>query len=268
MRNLSLVFLLSLAISSCQQGPKHPQADLLSLQSPATMTPQEIVLYADSIESGLAVLDKDVSLIYNSGENAFHVEKYSINGKPMIIIKQSHNEGISTSTEKYYFKNDSLVMIRQVASRSKSSNDAVRNRRIFIRNNVPFKEDFRFATSQKELAKLPFQEYRDTQLPSTNYSDSLIVLNDALAGTNNFEMVFDQYIASEAGSYLILKSKLPAGYTANVKVVERDPFIDSVETDPSVFKDTKLSFKWDLRNNEALYIPVPVKVTSANGLNR
>jgi hypothetical protein len=268
MRNLSLILILSISVCSCQQGPKHPQADLVSQKFPTTMTPQEIVQYADSIESGLKVLDKAVSLIYLSGENAFHVEKYSINGQPLILIKQSRNEGISTSTEKYYFKNDSLILIKTLISNSKSQNDAFKNKRIFIRNNVPFKEDLRSAANQKELAKLPFKEYRNAQLPSTNYSDSLNVLNDALAGTNNFEMVFDQYIAAEAGSYLILKSKLPGGYTATVKVNERDPFIDSVETDPAVFKDTKLSFKWALRNNEALYIPVPVKVTSANGLNR
>jgi hypothetical protein len=232
------------------------------------MTPQEIVQFADSIEAGLKVLDKSVSLIYLSGENAFHVEKYSINGKPMVMVKQSRNEGISTSTDKYYFKNDSLVLIRQVTTSSKASNEAVKNKRTFIRNNVPFKEDIRSAATQKELAKLPFQEYRNTKLPSTNYSDSLLILNDALAGTNAFEMVFDQFIAAEAGSYLLLKSRLPGGYTASVKVTERDPFIDSVETDPSVFKDTKLNFKWALQNNEVLYVPVPVKVTSANGLNR
>jgi alpha-galactosidase len=105
-------------------------------------------------------------------------------------------------------------------------------------------------------------------MPSTNYGDSLNVLNDALSGVNTFEMVFDQYISAEAGSYLLLKSKLPGGYTASVKVNEKDPFIDSVETDPLVFKDTRLSFKWALKNNEALYVPVPVAVTSANGLNK
>ena len=268
MKHLILLFLLSTVLFSCQQGPKHPQAALLSQQSPAAMTPQEIVQYADSIETGLGVLDKAVSLIYLSGENSFHVEKYGINGKPLIIVKQSKNEGISTSTDKYYFKNDSLVLVRHLAASTKGSNDAVKNKRIFIRNNVPFKEDVRTAAKQTELAKLPFQEYRNAKLASTNYADSLLILNDALAGTNNFEMVFDQYIAAEAGSYLLLKSKLPGGYTASVKVNGRDPFIDSVETDPSVFKDTKLSFKWDLKNNEVLYVPVPVKVTSANGLNR
>jgi hypothetical protein len=268
MRNVILLFLLSAIILSCQQGPKHPQAELLSQQSPTAMNPQEIVKYADSIETGLGVLDKAVSLIYLSGENSFYVEKYSINGKPIIFVKQSRNEGISSSTEKYYFKNDSLLLVRKIAISTKSTNDAVKNRRIFIRNNVPFKEDQRVAANQKELVNLPFQEYRNTKLPSINYGDSLVVLNDALAGVNNFEMVFDQYIAAEAGSYLLLKSKLPGGYNASIKVNERDPFIDSVETDPLMFKDTKLSFKWALKNNEALYVPVPIKVTSANGLNK
>ncbi|MFP5081233.1 hypothetical protein [Pedobacter sp. JCM 36344] len=268
MRNLSLLFLLTTFILSCQQGPKHPQAELLSQQSPTAMNPMEIVQYADSIEASIGDLDKAVSLIYSSGEKSFHIEKYSINGKPMVIVKQSGNEGISSFTEKYYFKNDSLVLIRQVASSRKSSNDAVKNERVFIRNNVPFKKDLRFAANQQALAKLPFQEYRNTKLPFTNYADSLIVLNDALEGSNTFEMVFDQYIAAEAGSYVLLKSKLPGGYTANVKVNERDPFIDSLEMDPLVFKDTKLSFKWALKNNEAIYVPVPVKVTSAKGLNR
>jgi hypothetical protein len=268
MRNSVLLFILSILFFSCQQGPKHPQAELLSQASPTAMNQQEIIQYADSIEAGLGVLDKAVSLIYLSGENFFYIEKYSINGKPLIMVKQSKNEGISSSTEKYYFKNDSLVLIRKIASSTKPSTEAVKNKRIFIRNNVPFKEDLRSAANQNDLAKLPFQEYRNAKMPSTNYGDSLVVLNDAIAGVNNFEMVFDQYIAAEAGSYLLLKSKLPGGYTASVKVNERDPFIDSVETDPLVFKDTKLSFKWALKNNEALYIPVPVEVTSAKGLNK
>jgi hypothetical protein len=268
MRNLFLLICLSILIVSCQQGPKHPQAELLSQQAPTAMNPQQIVQYADSIEVGIASLDKAVSLIYVSGENSFHVEKYSINGKPIVIIKQSRNEGISSSTEKYYFKNDSLVLIRKLAISSKTASDAVKNKRIFLRNNVPFKEDQKVAANQKELAKLPFQEYRNTKLAASNYADSLNVLNDAVAGINSFELVFDQYIAAEAGSYLLLKSKLPGGYTANVKVNEKDPFIDSVETDPLAFKDTKLSFKWALKNNEALYVPVPVNVTSANGLNK
>lgn len=232
------------------------------------MNPREIVQYADSIEASIGDLDKAVSLIYTSGEKSFHIEKYSINGKPMVIVKLNRNEGISSSTEKYYFKNDTLVLIRQVASSRKSSHEAVKNQRIFIRNNVPFKEDLRFAANQEELAKLPFQEFRNTKLLSTNYADSTIVLNDALEGSNAFEMVFDQYIAAESGSYILLKSKLPGGYTANVKVNERDPFIDSLEMNPLVFKDTKLRFKWSLKNNEAIYVPVLVKVTSAKGLNR
>jgi hypothetical protein len=266
MRNLIVPFLLSLLFLSCQQGPKHPQAEIFSQQSPTAMDPQEIVQYADSIEGSIATLDKSVSLIYLSGEQAFHVEKYSMNGKPIMMIKTTRNEGISSSTEKYYFKNDSLLLIRQAILNSKSSANAIKNKRIFIRNNVPFKEDIRSAVSQQDVAKLPFQEYRNTKLASTNYADSLTVLQDALSGTNNFELVFDQYISAESGSFLLLKSKLPGGYTSNVKVNERDTFIDSLETDPLVFKDTKINFKWSLKNNEALY--VPVKVTSASGLNK
>jgi hypothetical protein len=144
MRNSILLFFLStILLFSCQQGPKHPQAELLSQQSPTAMNQQEIVQYADSIEAGLGVLDKAVSLIYLSGENSFYIEKYSINGKPLIMVKQSNNEGISSSTEKYYFKNDSLILVRKIASSTKQSTDAVKNKRIFIRNNVPFKEDLR-----------------------------------------------------------------------------------------------------------------------------
>ena len=268
MRNLSLLFLLSIVILSCQQGPKHPQADLINQTAPTALTPQQIVQYADSIETGLGVMDKSVSLIYQSGETSFHVEKYSINGKPLVILKQSINEGISSNTEKYYFKNDSLVLIKQVASSTKASEHAIKDRRIYLRNNIPFKEDLRAAANVKTLNTMPFQEYRNTKLPATNYADSIQVMNDALAGVNNFEMVFDQYIAAESANFLLLKSKLPGGYTANIRVNERDPFIDSVITDPTVFKDTKLNFKWALQNNEALYVPVPVNVTSANGLNK
>ena len=71
MRNSVLLFLLSILFFSCQQGPKHPQAELLSQQSPTAMNQQEIIQYADSIEAGLGVLDKAVSLIYLSGENSF-----------------------------------------------------------------------------------------------------------------------------------------------------------------------------------------------------
>ena len=268
MKHLILLFLLSTVLFSCQQGPKHPQAALLSQQSPTAMTPQEIVQYADSIETGLGVLDKAVSLIYLSGENSFHVEKYGINGKPLIIVKQSKNEGISTSTDKYYFKNDSLVLVRHLAASTKGSNDAVKNKRIFIRNNVPFKEDVRAATNQTELAKLPFQEYRNAKLASTNYADSLLILNDALAGTNTFEMVFDQYIDTENEKLLLLKSKIPGGYTSSVLIDEPDQLIDSIKADPSLFKDEKIVFHWRVVNNEARYVPKTAGTTSANGLNK
>jgi len=253
---------------SCQQGPKHPQADLINQTAPATLTPQETVQYADSIEAGLSALDKAVSLIYQSGEISFHVEKYGINGQPLVMVKQSNNEGIGSSIEKYYFKNDSLILIRQVATSTQSGDDAIKNKRIYLRNNIPFKEDIRTAATQKLINTLPFKEYRNAKPAATNYGDSISVMNDALAGTNNFEMIFDQYIAAEAVSFLLLKSKLPGGYTASVRVTTSDPLIDSVLRDPSVFKDTKLNFKWALHNNEVHYVPVPTRVTSASGLNK
>ncbi len=44
--------------------------------------------------------------------------------------------------------------------------------------------------------------------------------------------------------------------------------MDSLLKDPLAFKGEKLNIKWEVKDKEAVYVPVAASVTSANGLKR
>jgi hypothetical protein len=66
----------------------------------------------------------------------------------------------------------------------------------------------------------------------------------------------------------MLKSKNQNGYQASIRVDEKSTFIDSLLTNPSIFKEEKLKFKWTIKDKDAVYVPDGAATTSANGLNK
>lgn len=261
------VFLFILSFfCSCRQGGKHPQADLINKNATEGLTAQEIITYADSVDAGANSMEKSESLIYQTGASSFRVEEYFFQGKPIILVKFLSNEGVSGNSEKYYFKDDSLILIKQNSKKMEDRSVVFVNKRIYIRKNIPFMEEMRTAPSYTLVNSLPFAEIKNGGLLTTNYQDSVQILNDALAGRNSFEMVFDQFIPGKDLSTILLKSKIPGGYSASLNVNQKDGFIDSLTKDPSLFRDQKLHLKWKIDNNEVSY--VPVNVTSASGLNK
>ncbi|ATP57899.1 hypothetical protein CPT03_16255 [Pedobacter ginsengisoli] len=269
MKLLSLFCLLSLAIISCNQGPKHPQADLVNARIGTPMTEATILFYADSIDATLNTYEKNVSLVYQLGEATMRVEKYSLNGKPVLFSEFKNDEGISNRIKKYYFKNDSLILLNEGAKVTKEGTDIFEDRRIYLRNNIPFTEEYRSSASLSALKSEHFQHKKKTISSQTKeYSNDIKSLNDAVNGADKFDLVFDNIISTPEESHILLKSKVPNGYTASISVQTPDAYVDSLLKDPLAFKGEKLNIKWEVKDKEAVYVPVAANVTSANGLKR
>ncbi|MGY4385248.1 hypothetical protein ACVWYN_002286 [Pedobacter sp. UYP24] len=266
MKATTFLLVILWVFSACKQSNRHPQAELINKNTTESLSTQQIILYADSIDESLKSMENYVSLIYINGESSFHVKKYSSQGKPTMLVKYTGNEGLSGNSEKYYFKQDSLILIKQNSKLTKDREIIFSNKRVYIRKNIPFLEEIKTASSVDALKPISFKEIKNNNLNTMNFQDTIQVLNDALAGKNSFELVFDQFIPGVEVGSLLLKSKIPGGYSANLNVHQKDDFIDSLAQYPSLFRNEKLKLKWTLINNNAVY--VPVKLTSASGLNK
>lgn len=268
MKATSYLFIsvVSLLFSACTNQAKHPQADLANQSASPAETEKSILHYADSVDAQYASLEKHVSLIYQSGNLSLFVEKLSENGKPALYVEHSSNEGLTDKAVKYYYEKDSLVLVKENIKRTKDQVTVFEEKRIYLRNNIPFSQDHRLATSFSALQNKPFSPLKASG--SEDYAEQITVLNDALTGSNKFDMIFDQFITSPEGQYLLLKSKIPGSYTSSIAVKNNDLFIDSLIEYPSIFKDAKLNINWEIKDKEAVYVPVAASVTSASGLKR
>jgi hypothetical protein len=254
-------------IFSCSQQPKHPQADLISQSAATAMTDKTIGVLADSIDANLAQLEKQSSLVYLQGEQSMYAERYSSNGKAILYVEQRDNGLISSQTKKYYFKNDSLILVQE----NKKINNDYTDTRIFLRNNIAFSREQRKANSASALQTKPYlslKSIKDNTIKENDYKQNIRTLDEAIAGNNQYEMLFDQFIDIPGENIIQLKSKAQNGYTASIVVKEPDAFTDSLKADPQSFKNEKLNFKWKVEDKEAVYVPVAAKVTSAKGLNK
>lgn len=269
MKLLSLFCLLSLAITSCNQGPRHPQADLVNARIGTPVTEASILLYADSIDATLNTYDKNTSLVYELGQATMRVEKYSWNGKPVLFAQYKNDEGISNEIKKYYFKNDSLILLKEGLIITRQGANTFEDHRTYLRNNIAFKEEYRRSSALSSLKTEPFQSKKKNASDQTKeYNEDIKLLNDAVNGSDKFDLVFDNIITAPDERYILLKSKIAGGYTASISIKDTDSYVDSLLKDPSVFKDKKLNLKWEVKDKEAVYVPVAVNVTSAKGLNR
>ncbi len=264
MKAAIFLILILTVCCSCKQGNKHPQAELINKSTSESLNPRQIILYADSIDANLKAMEKSVSLIYIMAESSFHIEQYSFQGKPVLMVKYAGNEGLNINNEKYYFKDDSLILIKQNSKLIKERDIEYSNKQVYLRKNIPFLEEVKTASSVDALIPKAFKQFKNNN--PTHFQDSVQILNDALASSNRFEMIFDQFIPGSEASVLLLKSKIPGSYTSILSVFQKDAFIDSLQKDPSWFRNQKLNLKWNIINNEAVY--VPVKLTSASGLNK
>ncbi|TDQ10078.1 hypothetical protein [Pedobacter metabolipauper] len=270
MKAICLLSLLTITLYSCSQGPKHPQADLISQPSATSMTAQSIVAFSDSVDAGLSSQEKHTSLIYSTGDNlSTYVEEYSSNGSPVLFKEYINNETISNTVKQYYFKNDTLVLIKESSKRNKDRAWIFTDIRTYLRNNITFKKESRSAPSFAALKSQPYTEVKaDANAVHDDLTENIRSLKDAVNGKNKYEMIFNEIISSPDERYIVLKGNMQNGYSASIRIKEKDQLIDSILKDPSVFKDEKLALKWEIVDNEAVYVPVAAKVTSAKGLKR
>lgn len=264
-----LLFLafLGMYCCACNNRTKHPQADLANQNTSIPETEQSILHYADSIDAQSGNLDEQVSLIYQLEGLSLYVQKLSWNGKPALYIEHGSNEGLTDLSARYYLKADSLLLLSEHTRRTKDQSTVFEEKRTYLRNNIPFRQEHRLASSAATLKTKPFTEIKPSG-KMEDYAEKLNFLKDALTGQNKFETVFDQYISTPEGEYLLLKSKIPGGYSASLLIKNSDALIDSIKQYPSIFKDSRLGLKWEIHDKEAVYVPVAASETSASGLNK
>jgi len=262
--------LLLLTFQSCNYfKPNHPQADLPEDGSTA-MTDKSILKYTGSIDRTLKNFKKEVSLVYTTGDLSMYVEKYSEHNEGMLYKIYSANGTISNTLKSYYFKNDSLILVKDESNIRNEEGDVYKDIRTYLRNNVTFKIDSRTAVSKEALQTIPYLTVQpaDNKYPQEGYAADIKGLNDAILGADKFEMVFDNITTYPESHYINLKNKKLHTYKATILVQTRDAYIDSLLTMPAQFKEEKLTLKWKIEDNEAVYVPVADTTTSASGLNR
>ncbi|TKC04167.1 hypothetical protein [Pedobacter frigoris] len=268
---LYFLFLLLVGLAfGCNQGTKHPQADLINKNSTEALTDSAILQLADSIDKNQQQMEKYYSLVYQTKNEHTYVERFTWNGIPQLLIEHIKNEGLSSITRKYYFKDNDLILIKENRMLMKSDGSTFDDKRTYLRNNISFKQDARTGHSLAELQRMSFADTKQSKMSNNtdDYTKKIDLLNQMIEGSNNYEMVFDRFISTPDTKYILLKSKIPSDYSATILVNENDALTDSLASDPSIFKEEKLNMNWKIENDEAFYVPVAAKVTSASGLKR
>lgn len=256
-------------LSACNQFKSdHPQAAILDEQA-TNLTAKSILKYADSVDKNISQTNKQTSLIYMLGDLSFYVEKFNLDNQTVLMVEHAFSGGLNTNLKKYYFRNDSLIL---ELSQNKLTNDdenTLKDSRTYLRNNTVFKLENRTAAAETAINSLPYLNVPLSENKNSDKShlDNVKTLNDVVDGTDKFDMVFDSITTYPDARYLILRSKIQNSYTASILIKDKDALVDSLLNDPIHFKAQKLNFKWMVKNQEAIYVPV-VSNTSANGLNR
>lgn len=273
MKHIYSLALFCIMLCSCNQNPKHPQADLINQEASTNMDERSILRYADSIDNNLTNLDKHVSLVYDDQSKTMFVEQYSQFGKPLLYIEHIDEAAVATSLRKFYFKSDSLILVKEhMVTTTQAGGQLISDTQSYLRNNTLFNIKMRKAGNESELKSLPFADTGTADQKSINYREMVKTLAAAAHGHNEYEMIFDHLANYSNAEYIVLKSKEQNNYTANVLIKERDALIDSLGTSAPLFKDKELNFTWKVENKEAVYVPVEVvsetSETSARGLKR
>lgn len=259
-----------LLFHGCNFKSKHPQAEIADEAGDTGMNDKSILRFSAGIDRHISNFKKEYSLVYVSGDLSMYAEKYSRYSNGMLYRTFSANGTTSDMVKSYYFKNDSLILVKESSRYLNGEGEVLKDTRTYLRNNITFKIDSRSASSPEAILNLPYLNVppSDNKYPTENYANDIKAMNDAIAGTDKFEMVFQNITTYPDSRYIILKSKHPGNYTASILVKNNDPLIDSLVNMTSVFKDEKLHFKWAIVDKEAVYVPVADTITSARGLNK
>jgi hypothetical protein len=266
--NVLCLFLLYITAGCNSPGAKHPQSELVNQPSSTSMTEKSIDMLRLSMDKSLPKLNKASSLIYTIGDGSLYVEKYDGTNGEQLYIERFNND-LGKWNRKYYFKNDSLVLVAENLVQNLEEGRVFKDTKTYLRNFVVFKRASRTATSEAAIGTQPYQNIsKQAEAFQADYRDSIAKLNDALLQRNKFEMVFDNVSVYPDASFVVLKSKGDNGYSAALQLAAKDPFIDSLINYPATFKGEKLNLKWKISNEQAVYVPEGSTSTSANGLNR
>jgi hypothetical protein len=254
---------------SCNLKSSHPQADIAQDPAATAMNEKIISHYADSLDKSIDTTRKKISLIYTKGQHSFYAEQYEFNGKTVLLSVYEDNGALKNTRKKYYFKNDSLILVRSSSIQDAGTSPILKDSVSYLRNHTVFKITFRSAASQAQLKATPFHSLAtDQKKNAETYLQQVDLLKDAIQQQNQFEMVFESINGAPDEKYLILKSKTDAVYEASVLLTNKDALIDSLQTDPLKFKGEKIHLNWTIKDKQAIYVPVASKVTSARGLNK
>lgn len=258
-----------LAFYSCNLKSGHPQSDLAQDSVATNINEKLIQAYADSVDSNRPAAEKQASLVYVKGDETFYAEQYVLREKPILLTSYEDNGSLTTLNKKYYFKNDSLVLVKSSIHKASQTSSAFRDTLVYLRNNTVFKISYRESTDPAQLKTTRYKNLSSGKnIDYANYNRQVQVIDDALHQLSQFEMVFDKVNDLPDESYIVLKSKVPNGYQASVLIENKDDYIDSLSAEPIKFKGEKISFQWLVEDNQAIYIPAPAKTTSASGLNK
>ncbi|WP_316779249.1 hypothetical protein [Pedobacter antarcticus] len=266
-----LAIILLLFSSSCKYfRSSHPQADILSDEAATNLNDKTILNFAAGVDRELPKFRKQYSLIYTSGDLSVYTEKFSDYNNSMLYRIYSNNGSLSSSVKSYYFRADSLMLIREKSKFMNQDAELFRDSRTYLRNGIVFGMDTRTASSADALRTLPFLPLSAAELKTreNNFEDEIKGMDDALTGKDKFEMVFDNIATYPDARFIMLKSKSRSNYKAAILVEQKDTFIDSLLNYPGKFRDTQLKFKWVIEDKQAVYVPVSATNTSASGLNK
>eukprot|EP01132_Coremiostelium_polycephalum_P013434 gene13434-16371_t len=227
---------------SCNLKSSHPQADIAQDPAATAMNEKIISHYADS-------LDK---------------KQYEFNGKTVLLSVYEDNGALKNTRKKYYFKNDSLILVRSSSIQDAGTSPILKDSVSYLRNHTVFKITFRSAASQAQLKATPFHSLAtDQKKNAETYLQQVDLLKDAIQQQNQFEMVFESINGAPDEKYLILKSKTDAVYEASVLLTDKDALIDSLQTDPLKFKGEKIHLNWTIKDKQAIYVPVASKTDTS-----
>lgn len=267
-RNLYSCLCLVLVLCSCQYFKSdHPQAALIDQSTTTGMNEKSVIAFAEDIEHSKDNLKRLSSLVYKRGQDELFVENYfNEHGDEILIEYHQTATAMDQSSRRFYFKNDSLILVTASGTNNQSAKKSYTESRTYLRNYTVFKKEIKSAESVTELVTAAFQPEDAKQVSTEDYKGAIDRLRHALNRTDEFELVFDRITEFPDATFLELTSKVPNGYTASIELEAQDAFVDSLKRDPLHFKNNKINFNWKVVDMQAIY--VPSGSTSAKGLNR
>jgi hypothetical protein len=262
-----ICLILTFCALSCKNNKSaHPQSELVDQPAATSMNEKSIQAFSAALDKSAGTMNKAFSLVYTIGDKSLYVEKFSSPAGDQLYIERIKND-LENSITKYYFKNDSLVLVSASTIQNTEEGKVFKDTKTYLRNYVVFKKAAKTATSAQAIQTQAYQNVEE-KTQQEDFHDHIRKLNDALQQQNQFEMVFDNVTSYPDATFVMLKSKGQNAYKASVQLTAKDAFIDSLVNYPAIFKDEKLSFKWKVSNQEAVYVPEESTSTSASGLNK